>query len=379
MKKLIVAFFALVIIVVLVSWGGVGHRTVADIAYNHLTPAARAAVADLLGKESLADVASWADELRNDPNYRNTGPEHYINVELGLSHADFQKQVERSEKTNVYLALLKNEGILTDRASTKEQKTDALKFIVHYVGDMHQPMHVSRAEDKGGNTIQVRYEGKGTNLHSLWDSKLLEHDGLKDDQLAKQYDNVSAGTITSWQKDAPIEWAWESYQISTQLYAEIAAMKDNTITEEYYNKHIGIIQKRIQQAGIRLAGVLNTIFKNGVAASAASSAHAAAAVTGSEKEAAAAGKDAGAGKEVCDKVYGGKYFDNSGMTLLNLGAAYPNSTMTVVIYKKDRDKWSQDPISLYNGKKICVTGKAHDYNGKPEIIVSSPDEIKIVN
>jgi hypothetical protein len=121
----------------------------------------------------------------------------------------------------------------------------ALKFIVHFVGDLHQPMHVSRAADKGGNTIQVNYDGRGTNLHSLWDSGLLEHGGLNYQQLSEQYDHATSAEVKKWQGDAMIVWAWESYQISTRLYQEVDSMKGRSIDNSYYESHIGIVQHRI--------------------------------------------------------------------------------------------------------------------------------------
>ncbi len=362
MKKPIIYFCTVILIFLCASWGVTGHRTVAGIAANHLTPKAKAAVAELLGSQSMADVASWADEVRNQPGYKNTAPQHFINVELGLSHDAFAKQVEGAANANVYKAIQDNAAVLRDTKSTKDQKAVALKFIVHFVGDMHQPMHVSRAEDKGGNTIQVMYDDKGTNLHSLWDAKLLEHGGLNDAQLSAQYDNVSPGQIDQWQKTPVIDWAWESYQLSTQLYAGIEKPNGHFIDDAYYNKYMPVIQQRLQQAGIRLAGLLNEVFKNGLASSAA------------EVKVIPL---APAGDSYCDVVYGGKYFDNSGMTLLNLGGVYPNNTMTVVIYKKDRGNWSEDPIKMYDSKKICVTGKHITYQGRPEIVVEKPSDIVI--
>jgi hypothetical protein len=115
---------------------------------------------------------------------------------------------------NVYRALIKMEKQLQDRNTSREDKINALKFIIHFVGDVHQPMHVSRAEDEGANKIQVNYDGKGTNLHALWDSKLLEHERLSEQQLADKVDRATPQQVRTWQSDPLIEWMWESYQIS---------------------------------------------------------------------------------------------------------------------------------------------------------------------
>src|SRR5580698_1191372 len=210
MKNLVVGIAAVCIAVGLISWGRTGHNVIGRIAAGHLTDKAKAGVAALLGNEGLADVASWADDNRD----RTTASWHFINVELGLSFDEFNGQVESKE--DVYTVLVKEEGILADEKASREDRVNALKYVVHFVGDIHQPMHVSRAEDKGGNTIQVQYDGQGTNLHSLWDTKMLEHAGLNDLQMAQKFDTATPTQIKKWQSDPQMLWAWESYQISTQ-------------------------------------------------------------------------------------------------------------------------------------------------------------------
>jgi len=269
MKKHLSALLLVAVATALISWGVTGHRTIGKIAENHLNANAHKAVSELLGSESLADISTWADEVRSQPEYKSTASWHFLNLPLGLTYEAFKKQVENMGPDNVYGALLKNERDLTDKSTTKEQKIIALKFIVHFVGDLHQPMHISRAEDKGGNTIQLNYEGKGTNLHSLWDTQLLEHQNLTYEQLAKKYDQVPANKIKQWESEPLIQWIWESYQISSILYKEVDAMNGRSIGDSYYQEHIGILQERIEKAGIRLAGLLNELFKDGVAGNAA--------------------------------------------------------------------------------------------------------------
>jgi len=260
-NKYLLSFAFIIVSLVLVSWGRTGHRIIGKIAANHLTTKAQLAVKDLLGSESLADVSSWADEVRGQEVYRKTGSWHFLNLPLGLSYPEFQKQVMSMTDENVYSALLQAEKTLKDATASKESKAVALKFVVHFVGDLHQPMHISRAEDKGGNTIQLNYEDKGTNLHSLWDTKMLEHQGLSYEQLAVKYDNVPLKTMKQWQSDPLIKWVWESYEISSKLYAEVDQMSSRKIDDAYYLRHLPTMEIRIQQAGIRLAGVLNTIYK----------------------------------------------------------------------------------------------------------------------
>jgi hypothetical protein len=369
MRKTALSLFALVLSAALVSWGVTGHRSIGKIAEIHLIPQAKAAVRELIGDTTLADVSTWADEVRGQPAYRSTGPWHYINLPLGLSRTDFETTVKGMTQENVYSALQQQERILGSTASTRTQKVEALKYIVHFVGDLHQPMHVSREEDKGGNTIQLNYDGNGTNLHALWDSKLIDHQGLTYEQMAAKYDHATPAEIKQWQNEPVMEWIWESYQASSKLYAEVDAMKSRSIDDSYYDAHIAIVQDRIEKAGIRLAGVLNDIFKNGLAANAAGVPVSDAGTNPASAPKTISVQDAAQHYNeyvnVCAKVYGIKALDN--LTLVNLGAAYPNQPLTIVL----RDAAREIGPSL-EGKNICVTGTVVAYREKPEIVVTDP-------
>lgn len=369
MKKRILSFFAVALVLVLVSWGGTGHKTVATIAEAHLTPQAKASIKALLGEQSIADIASWADEVRNTPEYKSTGPEHYVDLNLGYNFNDFSNEVKNQKDDNVYKALLKYEAELKSNDTPNEEKAIALKFIVHFIGDLHQPMHVSRAEDKGGNSIQVQFNGKGSNLHSLWDSGLINREGKTFDQMAKDYDTATPAQITEWQSSDPMQWLWESYQFSTKIYADVE--KSNKLDDEYYKANIPVVQDRIEKGGIRLAGELNKIF-------------AAYPVTG--KVVTHIGtpmsanipkvidiKDAASHMNEWVSITAQAYSSRSigEMTLVNLGAAYPNQLLTIVLKEDAKD------LKL-DGKTITVNGKMIDYKGKPEIEVTDPAQIKIV-
>lgn len=351
--------------IALVSWGFKGHRAVATIAQKHLTSNTAYVVSAYLKGESMADVATWADENRNT----TTAPWHFLNLPLGLTHEQFVKFVSESDN-NVYTAILKTEAGLKDNILTADQMNESLKYLIHLVGDAHQPMHISRKEDKGGNTIQVRFDAKGTNLHSLWDSKLIDHEGLTEADIAKNYDVATAAQIKQWQSDSPMEWIWESYQISSELYAQ--AKPGQEINEAYYQKYIPVIRKRIDQAGIRLAGELNRIFLNEhvktttvklVPPTPISTVNAPFVKLEDVKN--FTGKNVSAK----GKVYSIK--DIGSMVLVNLGAAYPNQLLTVALKGQAKDWGSQ-----LENKTITVEGEVIDYKGKPEIIISEPSKIK---
>lgn len=373
MKRIAIRITAILSAILLASWGFLGHKTIGQIAETHLTPQAKASVQALLGNQNLADVASWADEVRgSDPAYRRTASWHFINVPPGLTFEQFKDQVSNSDKPNVYTALLDQENILKNPASTADQKIVALKFIVHFVGDIHQPMHVSRAEDKGGNTIQVNFLGHSTNLHSLWDTGLLEHDANDAATLAAKYDHPTEAQIKKWQNDPQIRWAWESYQISGKLYEDIDAMNSRSLDESYYNDHISIVRQRIEQAGIRLAGLLNTLFAQAPVTGRAAVTTGPATSSSTPKTINV--KDAASHYNetvtVTAQVYGTRDFGS--MVLVNLGAAYPNSLLTVVL-RGDAKSLGQN----LDGKTITVTGQIIQYKDKPEITVNSPVALKV--
>jgi hypothetical protein len=377
MKRLFSLGLICLLSIFLVSWGSLGHRTVGLIASRHLTPKAQAAVKDLLGTATLEEVSTWADDVRNDPQYKSTGPWHYINLPLGLSRQQFDATVLSMNKANVYSALQESESTLINPYASKVDKEKALKFIVHFVGDLHQPMHVSRAEDQGGNKLQVNYESKGTNLHALWDSRLLEHEGLSDQQLAGKIDHATPQQIQQWQSDPLLQWLWESYQISTRLYSEVQAMKNRTITEDYYHAHLPVIEDRLEQAGIRLAGVLNTLFKGGPVKSNPRPASPQQTTpwqsnAPQEIDVRSAPQHLGEDVLVCAQVFGQKTF--STMTLVNLGADYPNQLLTVVLKEEAKQVYPD-----LDGKNVCVSGKLENYKGKPQIIVTDPKMIHLVH
>jgi hypothetical protein len=243
----------------LISWGVIGHRTIGKIAENHLTPKAKTSVYALLGTETMPLVSTYADEIRSLKQYSYTGPWHYVNLKQGLNFNEYVSALKADTGANVYNALLKMEKQLKDPKSSKADKIFALKFIIHLVSDLHQPFHVGRGEDKGGNDIKVKFRGRETNLHSLWDSGLIEYNGLTYTEMATAFDNLSEAKIKKWQSDDVTVWLYESYQIASKLYAE--ADENPDFDHTYYPRHEEIYKERMQQAAIRLAGFLNKIFK----------------------------------------------------------------------------------------------------------------------
>ncbi len=243
----------------LLSWGVIGHRTIGKIAQNNLSAKAKLAVKNLLGTENLPLVTTFADELRPYQEFDFTSKWHYINAPEGLNYKEFVAFLKTDTIPNVYTAVLAQIKVLKDVSKSNYEKKFALKFLVHLVGDLHQPMHVSRAVDKGGNDIEVKFLNRKSNLHGVWDTGLIEYYGLSYTEMSTAFSAVSAKDIKKWQQDEITLWIYESYKISEQLYAEVE--KNTDLDYDYFPNHSEIVKKRLLQGGIRLAGLLNNIYK----------------------------------------------------------------------------------------------------------------------
>jgi nuclease S1 len=248
------------------GWGRTGHRVSARLTETLLTPATKAAIRDLLAPgESLADASTWPDEIRRARP--ETGPWHYVNVpitEKGYNPAFCQAQGSCVVgKIPEFLATLK------DPKSTRDQKREALKFLVHCVQDMHQPVHVGDRRDRGGNDLQVQFFNEGSNLHRVWDSGLL--DRVVHDE-AKTFDRLKAAFTDDFVKaNSPgtvIDWANESHAAAREAYSDPATgtplKKGAKLDEAYQARNIPVAERRIMQSAVRLAKLLNQAFDSGV-------------------------------------------------------------------------------------------------------------------
>lgn len=239
------------------AWGPSGHQAAGQIADTYLNPQARAAVKQILGEQSLASAGLWADEVRSDHTYDWIKPLHYINVPRGADHVDLARDCPGGQC--VAGAIIKYRDMLKDPQATPEDKLLALRLLVHFVEDLHQPMHVGYADDKGGNMITLTLLGKPTNLHAVWDSGIIE------DRLAGKGWKPWAESLTkritpeqqaAWSKDTdPTTWAAESLALVRTIYPALPASA--ALDQQYVDTNIVTVENRVQMAGVRLAAVLN--------------------------------------------------------------------------------------------------------------------------
>lgn len=259
------------------SWGDLGHRAVGKIAEGHLTPKTRKALEALMGKESLAHASTYADEIRSDESKKVVdGKEvsywHFVEIPDGKTY----EESEKNPNGNAIEAFLKMKARLEDPKASKESKLEAVRWIVHLVGDIHQPLHVGNGKDRGANLCFIQWKGRDANLHSIIDEQVFDGLNLSYTELAEFIVEVNREKPEILSKGDIYAWANESKQQRDALYP--IAEGDNPRpycksegekkrVDAYDLGHHGhfaytykvrpLLEKRILQAGLRLAKVLN--------------------------------------------------------------------------------------------------------------------------
>ncbi len=235
------------------AWGQTGHRAVGQVAENHLTKKAKKNIKKLLGSEGLALVSTWMDEIKSDSTFDYANQWHWVTIPDGQTYAESEK----NPKGDVVEAIERMKVILKSDTASDEHKVRALKFLVHLVGDIHQPLHVGRGDDRGGNSLKVKWFRSSSNLHRVWDSEMIDDKQLSYSELALAVDNATESEIKNWQQGSAADWAHEAMTYREQIYN---TKNPDYMSYEYMYLNWDLLQNQIEKGGIRLAGVLNEIF-----------------------------------------------------------------------------------------------------------------------
>ncbi|KAM1033310.1 hypothetical protein TB2_036314 [Malus domestica] len=271
----------------ILGWGKEGHYTICKIAEGFLSEEALAAVKELLpasAKGDLAEVCSWPDEIRHSYHWRWSGPLHYVdtpdfkcNYKYCRDCHDSAGHKDRCVTAAIYnYSMQLSSGYHESISESGYNLTEALMFLSHFIGDVHQPLHVGFTGDEGGNTIIVRWYRRKTNLHHVWDNMIIE-------SAVKTYyskdlaimikaieRNITDGwfnVIPSWkicannQTVCPNEHASESISLACK-YAYRNTTPGSTLTDDYFLSRLPVVEKRLAQSGVRLAATLNRIFSS---------------------------------------------------------------------------------------------------------------------
>jgi len=254
MKK----FFVLILTSCLVftqsfGWGVTGHRAIGLVAEKHLSAKAKKKLKLLMGQESLAMMSTWMDEVRSDSSYNYTADWHWVTIETGKNYSDSPK----NPNGDVIMTLERLIAELKTKKLDRKKEIEYIKMIVHLVGDIHQPLHVGCCDDRGGNSVKIKWFRNETNLHSVWDSNMIDDTKLSYTELAGALEEPTAKVLAQWQKASVRDWATESMTYRKQVYS----VGDGNLSFKYSYKNLDIVKLRLEQAGIRLAGILNEIYK----------------------------------------------------------------------------------------------------------------------
>lgn len=257
-KKLILGVAILYAPVQAMAWGTTGHRICGQIAESYLTPKAREAVHAILGHESIAIASNWADFIKSDPSYSYLSSWHYVDLNKVYTYPELVDFLNQDTNVDAYTKLNFLIGELKKKDISKPNRLLYLHMLIHIVEDVHQPMHVAHADDKGGNDFKVTWFNASTNLHSVWDSQLIDFQQLSYTEYATAINHTTPAEVTEWQ-NAPIsKWLFESNQIAEILYTDIKP--EDNLSYKYNFTHIDTLNRQLLKAGVRLAGVLNQIF-----------------------------------------------------------------------------------------------------------------------
>ena len=237
------------------GWGQTGHRTTGAIAEHYLSTDAKLAIDKLLPNESLAEASTYADEMRSDPSVfwqKTASPWHYVTVPAGKSYSEAGSPSQGDAVT----ALKRFRATLRDKNASLADKRLALRFTIHLVGDLHQPLHAGNGTDRGGNTIKLTYFGEPSNLHTVWDSAMIDGQNLSYSEWSQWLQvKITKQQTTLWAEPDPLVWIAESAKIRDTIYPQ-----SDVLMWDYGYQHLPTVKTRLQQAGVRLAAYLNAVF-----------------------------------------------------------------------------------------------------------------------
>ncbi len=257
MKKILLCWFALAAVFNAHAWGQKGHDVTAWIAEQHLTPEAAAAVDRILGGHSLVYYANWMDNASNTPEYAYSKTWHYLNIDEG----ETLETQPRHPQGDVLTAL---DGIIKRIRKGKlkpAEELDQLRMLIHLVGDLHCPMHAGRSTDRGGNRVPVLYFGRENNLHSIWDTALVESaHKWSYSEWQQQIDRLSQADAEMLCQGSPADWFRETAAITASIYKVTPA--GAKISYDYLNTMTPVIEQQFLRGGLRLASLLNALYGN---------------------------------------------------------------------------------------------------------------------
>ena len=254
MKKIIPAFLFSIILISTsqkaLAWGKKGHELVAEIAFKFLDDSTQKIVKGFLGNLSIEEAANWMDDERGNSYYNYMRTWHYLDIDKGEVYTPSS---ERNIITILHSAIVElRQYKMIKRKDTKRD----LLLIFHLMGDLHQPLHTGYTIDKGGNTINISSASVSGNLHSVWDTQIIDVKNITLDSCMQVYGTLDTTEVSELQKINEMKWMYQSRSLLDTVYG----FKDGYLDQQYIDRNAQIIKKQLVIAGIRLAAVLNEVF-----------------------------------------------------------------------------------------------------------------------
>lgn len=244
------------------AWGPVGHAVIADVASAHIRPRTRAAVKQLLRHSTMAGVSSWADVVREErPQTANW---HFVDIENENDDYVAARDCAPSDRGDCAIAAIERfRKVLADRTAPAAARAEALRFIIHLVGDIHQPMHSADHHDHGGNETQVAYCGQGSNLHRVRDSDMIQATGLTEEQYRAHIegfvDALADAEVAHIQAGDPIAWVLEAHKAAVTRAYKIPANPGTKqdLCGDYTHRNLALVDQQLARGALRLAKILD--------------------------------------------------------------------------------------------------------------------------
>jgi hypothetical protein len=253
MKRIFLSIVGFLFVFQSFGWGLTGHRAVGLIAEQHLSKKAKKKLKLLLDQQSLAMVSNWMDDVKSDSTFDYMEDWHWVTVENGQVY----DQSKKNPNGDIIMTLERVIAELKSHKLDRAKEIEAIKILTHLIGDIHQPLHVGCCDDAGGGKVSVKWFGATTNIHTVWDSRMIDDTKLSYTEFASALGDPDVSTIASWQHAGVRDWANESMSYRKQVYD----VGNGNLSYQYSYKYLGIAKERVLKAGIRLAGILNEIYK----------------------------------------------------------------------------------------------------------------------
>ncbi len=257
-KKILLLGFFFYLPFTTMAWGMLGHRIIGQIADSYLNANTKNAIYKILGTESVAMASNWPDFIKSDTGFAYLSPWHYVNIKAGMTMEEVNSFLDKDTAVDAYTKINFLVKQLKNKKLPATSKVFYLRLFIHIVGDIHQPLHIGRLDDLGGNKIKVSWFFAASNLHRVWDEQLINFQQLSYTEYTKAINYTTAMQRQKWQKQNLKEWMYQSYQLAENIYADI--QPDDKLDYLYNFKFINILNTQLLKGGVHLAGILNEIF-----------------------------------------------------------------------------------------------------------------------